>query len=120
MFAVLFTIFSFDRKIFVVYIERNEMPKLELEPFHRALDGDQEPTDHQRKFLYLPLPIFRDYTNIRSIIINHTHRKNGKLTEFIIKKKIEACHSKLGELGEWKNLHLDKLEFKWDESGVQQ
>lgn len=92
------------------------MPKLELEPFRRVLDGDQEPTEHQRKFLYLPLPILRDYTNIRSIIIKHTRRKNNTPLRGI---EIIAYHRKMSKLDEWENLHLDELEYKWDGSDVQ-
>lgn len=81
-----------------------------LKPFTRQLD--QEPTDHQRKFLYLPFPIFRDFTNIRSIVIdNHEKRKGKPPPEFVIKKTIEKHHADLSELDKWEKLNLDKLEF---------
>lgn len=97
------------------------MPKLVLEPFERELFGDEEPSEHQMKFLYLPLPIFRDYTNIRSIIIKYNRKKDGKPLKGIeINQKIKACHTKLGELDQWEELHLDELEFEWEVHGVKQ
>lgn len=81
-----------------------------LKPFIRQLD--QEPTDHQRKFLHLPFPIFRDFTNIRSIVIdNHKKRKGKPPPEFVIKKTIGKYHDELSELDKWERLNLDKLEF---------
>lgn len=88
------------------------MPKLELETYRRELAGGEEPTDHQRKFLYLPSPILRDFTNIREIIKKHHRRKDNKpLKEIEIKHKIENCHKEMGELDKWESLHLDKLDF---------
>lgn len=97
------------------------MPKLELEPFRRVLKGDLEPTDHQRRFLYIPLPIFRDYTNIRDIVIKHNGRRDGKaLHEIAIKHKIQHCHDEMGKLDQWEKLHLDELDYTWLASDVQQ
>lgn len=88
------------------------MPTIELEPFHRELDENQELSDHQRNFLYLPLSIFRDFTNIRSIIIKHDRRKDGKpLKEIEIKHKIKQRHNQMINLEKWNDLHLDELNF---------
>lgn len=88
------------------------MARSELPPFHRVLG--EEPSDHQRKFLYLPLPIFRDYTNIRSIIIKYYSRKDNKpQKEIEITQKIKRCHAQMEELGKWNELHLDELDFIW-------
>lgn len=88
------------------------MLAMELEPFRRVLDEGEKPSEHQRKFLYLPLPIFQDYTNIRSIIVKYNHRKDGKpLKQIEIKHKIEDCHKRMGNLKKWKDLHLDELNF---------
>ena len=90
------------------------MAKQVVEPFHRVLDV---PTDHQRKFLYLPFPIFRDFTNVRSIVIKHQRRKDGKpMKEIEIKQKIKKCHNEMGHLEKWNNLHLDELDYIWPES----
>lgn len=92
------------------------MSKRRLEPFHRTLD-EHWIEEHQRKFLSLPLPIFRDFTNIRSIIIEHNIAKNGKpLKEIEIKHKIEKCHKQMTKLRKWKVLHLDELDFIWPDS----
>lgn len=73
---------------------------------------EQKPTEHQRKFLYLPLPIFRDFTNIRTIIEKYDGHKDGKpLKEIEFKHKIKDRHKKMVELDKWKDLHLDKLKF---------
>lgn len=83
-----------------------------LEPFLRVLDGGQEPSDHQRQFLHLPLPTFRDFTNIRSIVIKHFSRTDGKqMKQIEIQQKIKSCHQKMGELDKWKEHYLDELEF---------
>lgn len=92
------------------------MPKLELETFRRKLAGDEEPTDHQRKFLYLPSPILRDFTNLRKIIEKYNRRKDNKpLKEIEIKHKIANYHKQMVELDKWKSLHLDELDFIRDE-----
>lgn len=95
------------------------MPKVELPPFHRYLDANQEPTDYQRRFLYLPLSIFREHTNIRSIIQKHDPRKDNKpQKEIEINQKIKKYHSAMGSLKKWRELHLDKLEFIWPKDGI--
>lgn len=89
----------------------------QLPPFYRRLDGDQEPSDHQRKFLYLPLSIFRDYTNIRSIILKYNRRTDNKpQKEIEINQKIKRCHNEMGALHKWPEWHLDKLEFIWPDA----
>lgn len=84
----------------------------EIEPFRRKLNG--VPNGHQEKFLYLPLAIFRDHTNIRSIVTTYGRRKDGKrLKEIEIKHKIEKIHRELGQLDQWKKRHLGELYFDW-------
>lgn len=83
-----------------------------LEPFIRELKGDKDPNDHQRKFLYLPLPIFRDFTNIKSIATDEYISKNAKQpTKREIDESIEKYHQQMGQLNRWKHLKLSKLDF---------
>lgn len=83
--------------------------------FSRTLDG--EPTDHQRKFVYLPLSVFRDYTNVRSLVIEKYKAKKDKHPpEFVIKKTVEKYHKQLSQLNRWDELGLDKLDYKWPDS----
>lgn len=84
-----------------------------LEPFYRKLNDDQEPNDHQRMFLYLPLPILRDFTNIESLIIDDFVMKKAKQpTQAEIEKTIDKYHQQMGQLKKWKNWELHKLEFR--------
>lgn len=83
-----------------------------IEPFRRNFNG--MPSDHQVKFLYLPLAIFRDYTNIRSIVTCYQKRPDGKpLKEIEIKQKIQKIHQQLDQLDKWKDWHLGELYFDW-------
>lgn len=88
------------------------MMRQEIEPFRRKVNG--VPTVHQAKFLYLPLAIFRDHTNIRSIVTCYEKRKDGKpLKEIEIKHKIQKIHRRLDKLDKWKDWHLGELYFDW-------
>lgn len=85
---------------------------MEVQPVHRVKHEEQEPSEHQRKFLYLPLEIFRDCTNIRSIIVKYDSRNDGKpLKQIEIKHKIADRHKQMQNLETWKDLHLDELNF---------
>lgn len=89
------------------------MAKKLLEPFTRELSGDKEPDDQQRKFLYLPLPILRKFTNIESIITEEYIMKHAKQpTKREIEQLIEKCHQQMGQLNKWKQLKLTKLDFR--------
>lgn len=88
------------------------MKRQEIEPFRRKVNG--LPNIHQKKFLYLPLAIFRDHTNIRSIVTCYNKRKDGKpLKEIEIKQKIKKIHDRLGELEKWTDWHLGELYYSW-------
>lgn len=94
------------------------MPKRELPLFSRDLHEQPEPSEHQRKFLYLPLPIFREYTNIRSIVLKYDRRKGDKpLKEIEINQKIKKYHSEMDKLRKWDEMHLDELDFTWPDAG---
>lgn len=83
-----------------------------LEPFTRESSGGKDPTDHQRKFLYLPLPILRDFTNIKEIATDEYIMKNAKQpTERELEQSIEKYHEQMGQLNKWKHLKLSKLDF---------
>lgn len=94
-------------------LQRAKMQKREIEPFRRKLNG--VPKDLQKKFLYLPLAIFRDHTNIRSIVTVHHGNRNDDtpLTEMEIQHKIEEIHDRMGEFDKWKEWHLDALYYSW-------
>lgn len=84
-----------------------------LEPFSRQLNEGQEPTDHQRKFLYLPLSMLRDFTNIESIVTDTYIANYAKLpSKTEVEKTIEKYHQQLGQLNKWKHWKLSKLEFR--------
>lgn len=88
------------------------MTKKLLPQFKRELNEKDEPSNHQRKFLYLPLPVFRDFTNICSIVIDgYVQKKFKQPTNMLVEVKIEKYHKELGQLNKWKSRHLDKLEF---------
>lgn len=73
---------------------------------------EEELTDQQRKFATIPLCVFRDYTNIRSIIIKNYKKQHGKNPyEFIIKKKTENYHRQLSSVDDWDDSIFDQLEF---------
>lgn len=67
------------------------------------------PTDHQRKFANLPLPIFRHYTNVRELVIEKIKQRNKNPLEIVIKKTIEQYHAR--PLDEWDDIVLNRLEF---------
>lgn len=88
------------------------MSRKKIPRFKRVVVSGEEPTDHQRNFLYLPWLILRDYTNIGSIIEEHHGRTDGKkLTNFQQNQKIKLFHSKLGQLNMWNEWHFDQLDF---------
>lgn len=92
------------------------MRKLKL--FTRELPSDVEPTNHQRQFLFLPLPIFRDFTNIEKIVTDKFKKKNGKEPpRFVIGKTIQNRHKNLSQLDKWKEWGLNKLKFKPSQDG---
>lgn len=87
-------------------------PKL-LEPFIRNLNQDQEPDDHQKMFLYLPLSVLRDFTNIESIITDDfIQRKAKQPTKREIEKALDNHHQQMHKLHKWKHWSLDKLAFR--------
>lgn len=83
-----------------------------LKPFIRELPPDQEPTDHQRRFLFLPFAIFQDFTNIEKIVSDQFTKKHGKKPPlFVLKKTIQTRHKNLSQLDKWKEWGLNKLKF---------
>lgn len=85
---------------------------MEIKRYDRVIEG--EPSDHQRRFLYIPLPIFRKCTNIRDIIEQYHGRKDKKPRNGIeIENKIKKIYSELGQLERWSEWHLDKLDYIW-------
>lgn len=84
-----------------------------LEPFFREQHEGDEPSDHQRRFLYLPLSILRDFTNIELIIKDDFIKKKARLpTKTEMEKTIVKYHQQMGQLNKWKNWKLNKLEFR--------
>lgn len=84
-----------------------------LEPFCRNLTEDQEPDYHQQMFLYLPLSILRNFTNIESIIADdYTKNKAKQPTKREIEQTIAKYHQQMVQLNKWKKWGLDKLEFR--------
>lgn len=95
------------------------MARKPLEVFSRELDPQQRKllTDHHRKFLHLPLAIFRDFTNIRSIITDEQKKKNGKNPPgFVVNKLIEKRHQDMWQLDKWNEWNLHKLDYNWPNS----
>lgn len=90
-----------------------------LEPFSRKLTEGPEPNDHQQHFLYLPLPILRDFTNIESLITDDFIMKKAKQpTKTETEQIIERYHQQMGQLTKWKQWKLHKLEFKVSHSNT--
>lgn len=84
-----------------------------LEPFIREIVGGKEPNDHQKSFLYLPLPILRTFTNIESIVMDEyitLHAKQPAKRQ--IDETIEKRHQQMGQLNKWRHWNLSKLEFR--------
>lgn len=78
----------------------------------RVYGADSDSIDHQRKFQNLPLFVFREYTNVRSLVVEKYSSKHGKHpTEFYIKKAIEKYHAKLSDIDNWNKNGLDQLTF---------
>lgn len=80
----------------------------------------KEPTDQELKFeifAYLPLDVFRDFTNVRTLIVEkHQQLNSGKSpTEFAIKRKIEKYYENLSNIDEWDD-SLKDLKFIGSES----
>lgn len=82
----------------------------------------KEPTDREIKFeifANLPLAVFRDFTNVRSLIVDGYQRlsKDKDPTTFYVNRKIEKYYKNLSQPDEWdKSLKdLDFIGFKSDE-----
>lgn len=94
------------------YLEVEIMATKLLEPFTREIVGGKEPNDQQRNFLFLPLPILRDFTNIESIVTDDYIMKYAKQpTKREIDETIEKRHLQMGQLNKWKHWKLSKLKF---------
>lgn len=75
------------------------------------IDSDEFP----RLFKYLPLDVFRKYTNIEDLITaqyKKTHK--GKSPPGIhMNKYAERYHKQMTELDDWQGTILEKLDYKW-------
>lgn len=75
----------------------------------------KEPTQQQLKFeifANLPLAVFRDFTNVRSLIVHkyEQQQKDKPATTFYINRKVEEYYRNLSKTDEW-NDSLKDLEF---------
>lgn len=76
----------------------------------------KEPTDEELKFeifANLPLDVFRDCTNVRSLIVDKfkQQQQNDKdPTTFYVNRKVEEYYRNLSNPDEW-NASLKQLEF---------
>lgn len=74
----------------------------------------REFTDQQRKFMYLPLAVFKNFTNIQEVFAENYRNARGKDPKQIeIKKAVEKIRNELPNPDSWTKWSLSKLDFIW-------
>lgn len=69
--------------------------------------------DFHRLFKYLPLNVFRKFTNIEELIVAEYQKKNNKSPPNIyINKTIKKYHTKISN-DEWNEPIFDRIDFNW-------
>lgn len=75
---------------------------------------DFEPADFRRLFKYLPLNVFRKYTNIEQLLSAEYAEKHDKQPPGIyINKATAKYHQKMTKSDDWQGSILEKLDFIW-------
>lgn len=77
-------------------------------------DKHNEAIDHQRKFLYLPLYLFRTETNINELVVKFEKNQKSVMDREALNARITQIHSELVYLDSWP-IYLNKLRYICDE-----
>ncbi|XP_031624191.1 uncharacterized protein LOC116341338 [Contarinia nasturtii] len=71
-------------------------------------------TDRQKQFIYLPMHIFRDETNVQDLIIKSEQKPGIHISRSMLKQRIVQIHQNLADIQSWPD-YLDNLKFRCDD-----
>lgn len=67
-------------------------------------------TDHQKKFIYLPLHVFRTETNINQLVLKFEQNRGNQMNRTFLNEHILKIHKRLAHFNLWPT-YLNGLKF---------